>query len=39
MRGTEETMFFPNNVRITDTIKSHYLAVLCGQVQEALPQI
>lgn len=40
MRGTEETVFFPNNVRITDTVKSHYLVVLCGQVQqEALPQI
>lgn len=39
MRGTEETVFFPNNVRITGTVKSHYLVVLCGQVQEALPQI
>lgn len=40
MRGTEETVFFPNNVRITDTVKSHYLVVLHGQVQQqALPQI
>lgn len=27
MRGTEETVFFPNNVRITDIIRSHYLAL------------
>lgn len=40
MRGTEETMFFPNNVRITGTVKSHYLVGLCGQIQqEALAQI
>lgn len=40
MRGTEETVFFPNNVRITDIVKNHYLVLLCGQVQqEALSQI
>lgn len=27
MRGTEETVFFSNNVRIADIVKSHYLAL------------
>lgn len=40
MRGTEETMFFPYNVRITDTVQSHYSVGLGGQVQqEELAQI
>lgn len=34
MRGTEETMFFPNSVRITGTVKSYYLVGLCGKIQQ-----